>query len=346
MFTQIELTTLLDWAVLPSNNADELFDEPEVNDALAWAKTLPLPEKNDVLTSLSARLPSLDAAKASALLVFGGSLVEDGASPVILLASGLEHLTRLRQLQDAGPPPAEAVWRFTVIGLMALLCRSAPGRALFKQQAETLAWLGANEDLSGHFDYLLRLAETSDEEVLWVLFPDQETGLEVSVSQVNNTFHLLTLLQPLVLAQAAALKLKKRPALASAELLRFAQGDHTASPEGTDRNLWEWLNALAYEGGPLNPAQFAAGDASVSSQPRVRGNVLLLATEREKYLQRSWDAGFLASLHDAHRPAVRLRRRLPAAEVRGLLVEMHPPVAPPAPAAAPPRSLWQRLWRK
>ena len=346
MFTQIALTTLFDWAVLPPGNADNLFDEPEVNDALAWAKTLSLPEKNDVLTSLSARLPALDAAKASALLVFGGSLVEDGASPTILLESGLEHLMRLQQLQDAGQPSAEAAWRFAVIGLMALLCRSAPGRALFKQQVETVAWLEANEDLSDHFNYLLRLVEISDEEVLWVLFPHHETGLEVSVSQVNNTFHLLTLLQPLVLAQAAALKLRKRPALASPALLRFAQGDHTAPHEGTDRNLWEWLNALAYEGGPLNSAQVAWGEAPVSSLPRVRGNVLLLATEREKYLQRSWDAGFLASMHDANRPAVLLRRLLPPTEVRSLLAEMHAPVATPAPPEAPPRSLWQRLWRK
>ena len=343
MHSQIEFNALVNWAVLPAANAERLFDEPEINDAIVWTSSLTTDEKTELLASLANRLADMDAAKASALLVFGGGLVESGASPDALLPAGLHHLADLRQLHAAGHAPEEDTWRFAVIGLMAMLCRSASGRALLKRKAQLLTWLEENEELSDHFGYLLRIAEISDEDVLWVLFPAYETGLEVSISQINNTFHLLTLLQPLVLAHAAELKLQTRPELAAPELLRFAQGDRTAPHEGVDSGLWEWLNALAYQGGPLDSGQVAWGEASVSSLPRVRGRVVLLATENENRMTRSWDAGFLATMHDANRPDVQLRRLLPAHEVRELLDEMHAPVAAPAPVTEAARSFWQRL---
>ena len=341
---QIELSNLFSWAALPAADADALFDEPEITEALAWALALPVAAQNDALAAVSAWLPGLDAAKASALLVFGGSLVEAGAAPDRLVPGGLRQLADLRRQHDEDPAAVPApAWRFAVIGLMALLCRSAAGRAAFQKQTGLVAWLAGHEALSDHFGYLLRLAETSDEAVLWVLFPAYETGLEISVSQVNNTFHLLTLLQPLVREHAAALQLKNPLAPTAPDLLRYAQGDHRVVPGGSDHNQLEWLSAAAYRGGPVDPGQLAWGEAPVSALPRVRGRVVLLATENEHRVRRSWDAGFLASMHDAHRPEIRLRRLLPAPEVRGLLAELHPPVAVPAPAAPGGRNFWQRL---
>ncbi|MGI4873760.1 MAG: hypothetical protein ACRYFX_21585 [Janthinobacterium lividum] len=331
MSYQIGLTNLLNWAVLPTTSPpEELFADPELLDAQRWASALPAPEQREVLVALDEQLPGLDPAKASALLVLGGGLVETGADPTALLPGGLQHLHYLRELQEAGQPPAPDLWRFTVMGLMAMVCRSAEARAQLRQQADLVQWLEAHEELSDHFSYLLHLAATSDEAALWILLPDCETGLEISISQVNNTFHLLTLVQPLMRDLAADLKLRHYPAATSPALLRFAQGDYTAESEDTDYARFEWLTSLAYQGGPFDHLQMAWGEMRVSDWPRLRGHVVLLAAESEKRISRSWDRGFLESVHDANQPAVHLRRLLPAAEVRELLAELHPPVAPAA----------------
>ena len=354
MSSQIELTALFSWAALPTQDASTLFDEPELHDALQWAGALPTTEKNEVLVALAARLPALDADKAATLLVLGGSLLEAGANPDCLADSGLAQLERLRQQYEAGQLPAKVTWRLTVVGLMAQLCRSAAARARLRQLPALLEWLAEREELSSHFDFVLQVAQMSDEEVLWVLFPAYETGLEVSVSQLNNVFHLLTLLQPLVRAQAPALRLRHAGPPIDPDILRYAHGATDLDPEATDYARFEWLTAGAYKGGPLDSMHVAWGEARVSALPRVRGRVVLLATDNEQRLKRSWDAGFFATAHDAIRPAVALLRVLPAAEVRQLLHELHPPAAPAAAAATPVAetgspvrcSLWQRLWGK
>ncbi|MBD2769134.1 hypothetical protein IC235_14665 [Hymenobacter sp. BT664] len=324
MFQEIELANLFNWAVLPTDLAATPLQDPEAARALKWLHALPSAEQNDALARIGARLPDLDAAKSAALLVLTGRLVEDGASPDAVVPGGLAHLDRLRHLHE---PIAADTWCFSVIGLMAMLCRSASARALLKQQAELLTWLEEYEDLSDHFGYLLHMARAADEDVLWVLFPTNETGLEVSVAQVHNTFQLLTLLQPLVLEQAAGLKLTSHPVPIDPGLLRYARGDASTSPVEEDHARFEWLTTAAYLGGPLDSWQLAWGEAAVFSLPRVRGKVTLIATEKEARMARSWDVNFLALMHDANRPDVRFRRLLPAAEVRALLAEIHPPVS-------------------
>ncbi|WP_223652792.1 hypothetical protein [Hymenobacter psoromatis] len=335
----IELTRLFNWATLPTIDAEELFDEPEINEVMRWANNQPLPEQEELLRALPKRLPALDPTKASVVLVLAGGLVENGASPHVLIAAGIAHLARLRALLAEGLALPPAAWRFAIIGLMAMLCRSAEGRALFKQQTELLAWLEEEEETSSHFFYLLRIAEVSDEEVLWVVFPDYGTGLELSALQVNNTFHLLTLMQPLMLSQAAALRLRSQPKPTDPAILRYALHDSLTPPEASDYNRFEWLNALAYQGGSLDRLASAWGEAPVSSLPRVLERVVLLATENENRLVRSWDATYLSALHSANRPEVTIRRLLSPEEVSSLLQAIHPPVATPVAESPAKRSL-------
>lgn len=355
----IELARLTNWGVLPLADATLLFEEPELNEVMRWAHTLPLAEQTELLEALPDRLPGLDPLKASGVLVLAGGLVENGADPDALAPAGMQHLTRLRGLFDQGEVLPEEAWRYAVIGLMTMLCRSAAARAQWRAQAELLAWLQAHEEVSGHFFYLLRAAEISDEDKLLILFPAYETGLEIAISQVNNGFQLLTLVQPLVREHAAALQLCRSPAPTDPALLRYIQGDPEMPEVDGDVAGLNWLNALAYQGGPLDQLQLVWGEAPVWALPRVQGVVVVLATDDEHRLQRSWDLGFLSPLHGANCPEVYLNRLLPSAEVRAVLAKIHAPVvaaaaalAPVAAVPGPPggpapalpaRSWWQRL---
>jgi hypothetical protein len=343
----IELARLTNWGVLPLADAALLFEEPDLNDVMHWAHTLPPAEQTELLEAIAGQLAGFEPLKASGVLVMGGGLVEGGADPDALVPAGMQHLARLRELFEEGEAPPEEAWRYAVISLMTMLCRSAAARAQWRAQADLIAWLQAHEDVSGHFFYLLRAAEMSDEDKLLILFPAYETGLEIAISQVNNGFQLLTLVQPLVRAHAAALGLRRPPAPTDPALLRYVQGDPEVPEADGDVAQLNWLNALAYQGGPLDSLQLVWGEMPVSALPRVQGVVVLLATDDEHRMQRSWDLGFLSPVHGANCPQVSFNRYVPAAEVRAVLAEIHLPVAPasgPAsPAPTPTRSWWQRL---
>jgi len=356
---EIELTRLTNWGVFPLADTTLLFDEPELNEVMRWAHTLPLAEQTELLQALPSRLPRLDPLKASGVLVMAGGLVENGADPDALAPAGMQHLARLRELVDQSETLPEDAWRYAVISLMTMLCRSATARAQWRAQADLVEWLQAHEELSGHFFYLLRAAEMSDENQLLILFPAYETGVEIAISQVNNGFQLLTLVQPLVREHAAALRLRRPPAPTDPALLRYIQGDPQMPEAEGDVAGLTWLNALAYQGGPLDALQLVWGEAPVWSLPRVHDLVVLLATDDEHRMQRSWDLGFLSPLHGANCPQVQLNRFLSAAEVRAVLADIHPPVVAAAPVASvavapeqplPPaaapvlaRGWWQRL---
>src|SRR6476661_464158 len=341
---QAELTQLFNWSLLPEAEAESLMEAPEVVEASEWARQLAPDEQNEVLALLATRLPAADAAKASALLVLGGCLVEWGARPDVLVPAGLDHLWRLRTLYQERQRVPEAAWRLAIIGLMAMLARAAGARALLRAQPELMSWLDSHTELSDHFEFLVWISKVSDEDVLWVLFPEYETGLEVSVSQVYNTFHLLTLLQHTVRSFGRELKIRFYPPPPAPKLLRYAQGDQTVRPPRFDEAQFDWLNARAYEGGPLNGAEQAWGERPVWAQPRVRGRVVVIAREATQRLHRSWASSFLTGYHDALRPSVQVRRVLPPTEVRSLLDELHPRVDPAPPVTA--RNFWQRLWGK
>jgi len=96
----IELARLTNWGVLPLADATLLFEEPELNEVMRWANTLPLAEQTELLEALPDRLPGPDPLKASGVLVLAGGLVENGADPDALAPAAMQHLARLRGLFD------------------------------------------------------------------------------------------------------------------------------------------------------------------------------------------------------------------------------------------------------
>ena len=323
-----ELSALRAWSLLPTMlPPTKLAAEPEIQDFMAWTNELSAEACHEVLTELANLLPAVEVAPASVLVLCCGTLVEKSGQSELAFPALLTHFQRLQELSDAGETPPEEAFRFTVMGLMTMLCRSLANRRQLQRQPGLTEWLDEHEAVSDHLYYLAGVLQLSDEESLYVLYPEYGTGLEVSISQVNNGFHLLTLLQPLVLRQAAALGLRKTYEPIDDELIRFASGDPTATPDDeVDTALFGWLNALAYQGGPLDPLQLVWGEMPIRGLPRVQNRVVVMATESKGMIQRSWSISFCAVLHDAHRPLLQLRRLLTPAEVAAVLHEIHPPV--------------------
>lgn len=322
-----EWATLKTWALLPTTQPlAQLLGEPEVQDFMRALEDLPPAQQAEWLTELAELLPTLNLEPAAVLAVCCGAMVEDGADPEAAFPALWARFEQLRARVAEGEEVPAAAWKFTVMGLMTMLCRSVRNRQQLRAAPGLDTWLEAHEALSGHLYFLAGVWAGSDEPSLYVLLPEHGTGLEISISQLNNTFHLLTLLQPLLVAHSQALGLPP---------LRPAPATTTHNNNDNDDTIYAqfgWLNALAYEGGPLNPVQMAWGEATVRDLPQVDGRVVLLASTSAKNPSRSWNDGFCALLHDAQEPRVDFRHLLSAAEVAATLAAIHPPVAAPTPS--------------
>jgi len=206
----IELPALRTWALLPTTlSPAKLAAKPEVQSFMVRLGELSAEECHEVLTELANLLPTVEVAPASVLALCCGALVEKSGHPELAFPALLTHFQRLQDLSDAGETPHEEAFRFTVMGMMTMLCRSVANRRQLQRQRGLAEWLDEHEAISNHLYYLAGVLQLTDEESLYVLFPEYGMGLEVSISQVNNSFHLLTLLQPLVVEHATALGLQR-----------------------------------------------------------------------------------------------------------------------------------------
>lgn len=348
-----ELAALRIWSSLPTTLAPtELVNEPEVQEFMTWTNELSTQDTHEALAMLTNLLPVADVAPASVLALCCGALVEQSSQATLAFPAVLTHFQRLQELVNVGAPPPAGAFRFTIMALMTMLCRSAANRHELLQQPGLADWLDVHDAISDHFYYLAGMLQVSDEDSIYVLFPEYGTGLEVSVNQVNNVYHLLTLLQPLIVQYQAKLGLRRISTALDPHLLRYAQGLTAERPiKEADAALFNWLNAAAYQGGPLDNRQIAWGELPVRNLPRVQEKVVLLGAALIGGPRRSWDVGFCTTLHAAHRPQVQLQQLLAPETVTQVLEALHPTVRPSLPLAEDgslgsviyPGRWWQRL---
>ncbi|XZF15785.1 hypothetical protein ACTHGU_06590 [Chitinophagaceae bacterium MMS25-I14] len=192
-----------------------------------------------------------------------------------------------------------------VLPMMAMLMRSETNRTKFREDAL---------DLGGYFYYIYyadnlefenlhflhHVYGLSDIDSLFIVFPKQKTGMEVSVHAVNNNFHLFTLLQALIAEDGPELGLP--------------QGASEAAERDFYTGAFHWLSAHAYEDGKLaSPMALAWGEAPVYHNPQKNGQYIIYADE--KTMGRSWDASFCTVWHDQQNAHVHFKRMLTLAEV-------------------------------
>jgi hypothetical protein len=126
------------------------------------------------VTSLNKLLPTVGVAPAAVLALCCGALVEKSGQPELVFPALLTHFQRLQELSDVGETPHEEAFRFTVMGLMTMLCRSAANRRQLQRQLGLAEWLDEHEAVSDHLYYLAGVLQLSGEESLYVLFPEYE----------------------------------------------------------------------------------------------------------------------------------------------------------------------------
>ena len=147
-----ELASLRIWCLLPTVlSPADLVQEPEVQDFMDWTSELSAEDAPEVFLALARMLPEVEVAPASVLALCCGALVEQSGQATLAFPALLTHFQRLQELLNTGVTPPAGAFRFTIMALMAMLCRSAANRRELQQLPGLAEWLSVHDDVSDHF---------------------------------------------------------------------------------------------------------------------------------------------------------------------------------------------------
>lgn len=339
------LATALRTPVVSADDAETLdgfFKRPEVRafyeDALASAHTAAS------LRFCAELLPSLHPSRAAALALMCGSLVEDGADPVLLFPA-LQALL--------GP------WLRTLRPYCALEVEDDDAEV---EEADRLAWKEAvarleaiPEDRRWELDARVAAIDTLVLPMMAMLMRDQRNhqAFVADADLMDLLYAMTTLNDNLPFEQLHYLWLASRISyeeelvvvlptsgtgfVARAHginnnfhaftLLQNLMRDHVRTlgvrreiaarePDAErDSADFQWLQADAYAQGKLvNDMRFAWGEAALRDNLARHGKRVLIALETEDGMQRNW-SGFNGAIHDAQQPSMTFVRYLTADEV-------------------------------
>ena len=339
------LATALSAPVTSADDAETLdafFKRPEVRafyeDALEPAHT------DASLRFCAELLPSLHPSRAAALALMCGSLVEDGADPVLLFPA-LQALL--------GP------WLQTLRPYCALEVEDDDAEV---EEADRLAWKEAvarleaiPEDRRWELDAQVAAIDTLVLPMMAMLMRDQRNHQAfVADAELMDLLHAMTTLNDNVpFEQLHYLWLASRISYedelvvllptSGAGFVARAHGINNnfhaftllqnlirehARPLGVRREIalrepdaerdsadFQWLQADAYANGALvNDMRFAWGEAALRDNLARHGKRVLIALETEEGMQRNW-SGFNGAIHDAQQPSMTFVRYLTPDEV-------------------------------
>ncbi|ALX82779.1 hypothetical protein APT56_06125 [Achromobacter denitrificans] len=293
-------------------------------------------------------LPSLHPSRASALALMCGSLVEDGADPVLLFPA-LQALLRpwlqtLRpycaleveeddtEVEEADRQawndavarleaiPRERRWELDaqvaaidtlVLPMMAMLMRDQRNHRAFVADAELMDLLYAMTTLNDNLPF-------EQLHYLWLASRISYEDELVVVLPTSGTGFV---------ARAHGINNNFH----AFTLLQNLMRDHI-QPLGVRREIaarepdaerdsadFQWLQADAYAKGALvNDMRFAWGEAALRDNLAKGGKRVLIALEAEDGMQRNW-SGFNGAIHDEQRPSMTFTRYLTPDEVAAYL---------------------------
>ncbi|MNQ10009.1 hypothetical protein D3C85_228340 [compost metagenome] len=344
-----DLARALTLPILSADDLDTLeqfFKRPEVGAFYAQSQDPAHTAAN--LRACADLLPQLHPARASALALMCGSLVEDGADPAILFPSlhsqlgpwlhalrpycaqeveedddEVEEADR-RTWADAqasmAAVPEDKRWEVEalraavdvlVLPMMTMLMRDRNNHQAFVADADLMAMLHpmATSNDSLPFEQL---------HYLWLASRVSYEDELVVVLPVSGTGFI---------AQAHAIN----NTFHAFTLLQILIGEHAralnvqreiASREpdiDADTADFQWLQAGAYAGGELkNIMLWAWGEAALRDHTSRHGKRVLIALETEEGTKRNW-SGFNGVIHEAQQPSMTFRRYLTPEEVASYL---------------------------
>lgn len=339
------LATALSTPVTSADDAETLdafFQRPEVR---AFYEQAQDPAHTSAgLRFCAELLPSLHPSRAAALALMCGSLVEDGADPVLLfpalqalLGPWLQTLRPYCALEveddDAEVEEAdrlawkEAVARLEaipedrrweldaqvaaidtlVLPMMAMLMRDQRNHQAFVADAELMDLLYAMTTLNDNLPF-------EQLHYLWLasrISYEEELVVVLPTSGtgfVARAHGINNNFHAFTLLQ----NLMRDRVQALGVRREIAAREPDAERDSAD---FQWLQADAYAQGKLvNDMRFAWGEAALRDNQARHGKRVLIALETEEGMQRNW-SGFNGAIHDAQQPSMTFVRYLTPDEV-------------------------------
>ncbi len=267
--------------------------------------------------------------------VWLGATVENGADPHVPLPHVLEYLYNLiatiqtpkdDEPDDAVPEPGELVQQaLDHLGqaLVAMLIRCPDAIRELIRREQAVSELERVEHLASGPKWILALLRQRSGELL-VLHGVEGVGVRVKYENIENCFHLFTLLQGLLQRVMPGAKTQ------STTMYKIARGELVGQVH--DSAWWHYGRA------GVPKADFVGmvfGEPTLDSIDEVDGQQVLLLWP-PIIADRSWNSGFFQPIIDARKPNVELLEKLSPDEVKRWRERLGLPAAKARP--------WWRFW--
>lgn len=283
---------------------------------------------DELLRRVAPTVGAPDPFKAAILAMVCGTLIEWGADPAgvadLLLARLPGFLAQAESVADrpdaeefaANPDGFRAAQALSLMLLpvMAVLARGMRYRQAARANPDLVRGVEALRERNREADFVATTLGFTDGMELVVLHPGEGKGFRVELEAVHKNFHLFTLLQGELIGGGHLPGEAVDPAV-----IAVATGE--AAPEGP---VHDHARFHYYTWGGLRPtdgtaradlANWVWGEGVPADIPELGGERVVVLTP--PVLDRSWNGGFFANIHDALRSAARVVGVLTADEVAG-----------------------------
>lgn len=236
----------------------------------------------------------------------------------------------MNDLFAAEPERTRAYWGCDLLTLaaMAVITRDREVRLWLREQ-DIFPFLSYLAPFKDNVYYVQEVFKACVQLSLTVLAPKTGRGLRLAVNDINNCFHLFTLLeaefyqrgwleeladyqwQEKIYRIAAGLDQPRTDMLIAAHQQYYTV--QAVRPDGSYQMIVQ-----TEQGMQVDPAALIWGEMPPEAIPSFAGERIIIVDKEGMFAGRSWDVSFIAKCHDALKPSLEVTAVLSAAECRAL----------------------------
>jgi hypothetical protein len=325
---------------IPVTNSMELktdtsaFQEPSIKNWVTYTTNHP-EDANELLSFLADILTQdIDIYKKGIACILGGTLIEMGGDPTIIVDAIVHQLSYQLSLAESliavaeqenisiDPPTEQSIAYlfacdadatksyltapFVVLATMTSICRVKAARQRLRMDSTLVNRVFHLEDEIDHLFYLKQVIYSADDMEMLVLHPESKTGLHIKADMIQNNFHFFTLLQDVYLSQFsnhAAFASYQRNDTAIQLAKGIAKWDNESLMDTALFGFYDFAS-LTPEGklpASVPPANWLFGEGTLYHIPQLEKMPIVLLGENN-LSDRSWDIHFCTPVHEALKP--------------------------------------------
>ncbi|HEX9058601.1 MAG TPA: hypothetical protein VF941_00310 [Clostridia bacterium] len=306
------------------NDPESLLKENEIVDFLQSAVKNPA-EINEIITVILNHMEEFDDFRKNVTYYILGALVEFGGDPSICVESTVDRLKKSLEniLSGTASDQVLSSINFVVPPVVAMLSRDIETRKKFQQDPAMIKLCGLISQKLPSLNYVFRLLSLTDDFDMLIIHPRLKKGMRIKAIAVQNNFHLITLLQGLILEYKAE-DFGVSGAEQNDEAIKAALNINAETDKDIlDKDIFNYYiwSALGMDkqvsvDSPFEMSFF--GEMPAMSTPMIDGQAVVLLSDVSDH-PRQWNTTYFSPIHESLKSNIAIVEDLSEEAVEAIL---------------------------